>query len=136
MGWSDPGRIDSKPIDSRRYYCAYTELEEWRAGMWKRTGGEPEKLRAIAGAVSLLRSPERFAAALERVLAEWPTSCRAELTARGNHLAWMGAAACCLTLGVPEDLTRRAWWKLSEAERGAADDLARRAIARYGAQHG
>lgn len=117
-----------KAPDPRRFWCPYTALEEYHAGMWHRTSGEAEQNRAIAVAVTLLRDRARFAQAVLRVLVEWPTSCRAEFTSPGNHLAWLGQAACCLTSGVPEDLTRRAWWKLSEDEREAANIIARKAI--------
>lgn len=110
-----------------RHYADYRDLEEYHAGMWRRQSGEAAQLNLVALAARLLRDPDRFRSALSRVLREWPTSCRAELTRRGNHLAWLGQAACCIVHGVPEDLTRRAWWKLTEAERTAADEAARAA---------
>jgi hypothetical protein len=117
-----------KAADARRFWCAYTALEEYHAGMWRRISGEEAQLRAVAAAVALLRDRARFAQAILRVLVEWPTSCRAEFTSPGNHLAWLGQAACCLAVGVPEDLTRRAWWKLSEEDREAANIIARKAL--------
>lgn len=117
-----------RAADARRFWCAYTALEEYHAGMWKRVAAEAAQLRCIAAAVALLRDRSLFAQAVLRVLVEWPTSCRAEFTSPGNHLAWIGQAACCLATGVPEDLTRRAWWKLSEAERERANDTARLAL--------
>lgn len=122
-----PGR----PPEPGRHYVDYRDLEEFHAGMWRRQSGEAAQLNLVALAARLLRDPERFRAALAKVLREWPTSCRAELTRRGNHLAWLGQAACCVVHGVPEDLTRRAWWKLTEAERAVADSVAREAEASW-----
>jgi hypothetical protein len=121
----DRDLISDKQADPRRFWCAYTDLEEYHAGMWKPVSSEDRQLSMIAKAVALLRSPERFCEALKRVLDEWPISCLAEFTSPGNHLAWMGQAACCLVDGVPESLTRRAWWKLAEKERETANQIAR-----------
>jgi len=126
-----PGRAPERG----RYYADYRELEEYEAGMWRRASGEAHQLNLIALAVRLLRDPDRFRDALARVLHEWPTSCKAELTRRGNHYAWFGAAACCITHGVPEHLTRRAWWKLTDAQRLAADECAAEAEACWRAAH-
>lgn len=82
--------------------------------------------------MALLRSEDRFTAAVLRVITEWPTSCKAEFTSPGMHLAWLGCAACCIEEGVPEDLTRRAWWKLTEEERLAANRVAMGAILGWG----
>jgi hypothetical protein len=122
-----PGR----PPEPGRHYADYRDLEEYHAGMWRRVSSEASQLNLMALALRLLRDPDRFRAALAKVLRDWPVSCRVELTRRGNHLAWFGQAACCLAHGVPEDLTRRAWWKLTPAEQRAADELARAAEASW-----
>ena len=117
-----------RDADARRFWCPYTALEEFHAGLWHRVSGAPAQERLMGIAVALLRDKARFAGAVLRVLVEWPVSCKAEFTSPGNHLAWIGQAACCLETGVPEDLTRRAWWKLTEAEREAANEVARKAL--------
>lgn len=127
----DRDPIDGKSVDKERFWCPYSDLEEFHAGMWKTVSAEGEQDKLIALAVSLLRNPARFSAALDRVLGEWPTSCKAEFTSPGNHLAWLGQASCCIEHGVPESLTRRAWWKLLECERGTADKLAASAVSRW-----
>lgn len=124
MGDRERDMIGVKAPDRGRFYCHYEQLEDYKAGMWRRVSSESSKLTLIALAVSLLRDAERFRAALAKVLRDWPTSCRVELTRSGRHLAWLGAAACCLQHGVPEELTRRAWWKLTDGERLQADECA------------
>lgn len=44
----------------------------------------------------------RFAAALDRVLREWPMTCEHNLTNESmNRLAWLGQAAMCIETGIP-----------------------------------
>lgn len=110
-----------------RFWAPYDSREDYRAGMWRRARGSSE-VTLIALAVRLLRDTARFRDVLSRVIREWPVSCRVEFTRRGSHEAWMGAAACCLAHGVPEGLTRRAWWKLTDAEQLRANAVAREAL--------
>jgi hypothetical protein len=121
----------SVKFDSTRFWCAYTDLEEYHAGMWKNLGSESSKQKLIASSVVLLRTPSLFKKAIERVFAEWPISCKAEFTSPGNHLSWLGCASCCLQFGVPEELTRRAWWKLTDTERNRANKIASESIKRW-----
>jgi hypothetical protein len=118
-------------LEIGRYYVAYDALEEFHAGMWRRVSGEREVLRLMAAAVRLLRDPADFRAALDRVLAEWPVSCRSEFTRAGSHVAWLGQAACCIAGGVPEAMTRRAWWKLTPEEQDTANAIAGEAEQRF-----
>lgn len=124
----DRDHICEKAVDPRRFWCHYEDLEEYHAGMWNRVSAADTQLSLIAEAVALLRSESRFRPAVARVLIEWPVSCRAEFTSPGNHLAWMGQAACCLEAHVPEALTRRAWWKLNAQEQEAANVIAQAAV--------
>lgn len=127
----DRDYINGNEPDRRRFYCPYEALEETAAGMWRPVSSESRVTELIARSVALLRDPQRFAAAIERVMVEWPISCKAEFTSTGHHVAWLGQAACCLDHGSPEALTRRAWWKLTQEERDNADRLAIEAIARW-----
>jgi len=127
----DRDLIDGSAVDNRRFWCAYTELEEYHAGMWRHVNNEDAQSKMIAKSVALLRSQKRFSNVSNAVLEEWPISCKAEFTSPGNHLAWLGCAACCLESSVPEELTRRAWWKLTDRERLMANGVARLTIARW-----
>lgn len=111
-------------LERGRFYVAYDRLEEFHAGMWRRVSGEAEILSLMARAVRLLRDSDAFRGAVGRVLVEWPLSCRSEFTRSGSHVAWLGQAACCLVGGVPESLTRRAWWKLTPDEQDRANAVA------------
>ena len=63
-----------------------------------------------------------------RVVNEWPLSCEHNLTADCNRQAWIGQAACCLALGVPEDITREAWHMLTQSQQDEANRKADEAI--------
>jgi hypothetical protein len=116
----DRDLIDGTPADPRRFWCSYIDLEEYHAGMW-RSFSKKSELELIAKSVALLRSSRRFGVALDRVLSEWPTSCRAEFTSPGNHLAWLAHAAASLVRNIPEEFMRLAYWELSLTDRERAD---------------
>lgn len=80
---------------------------------------------------AFLGDSSRFEAALERVLAEWPHSCEHFLSnASMNRIAWLGQAAACIAIGLPA--CYRAGFKLlTDAQQAAANDTARRALARW-----
>lgn len=111
-------------LERGRFYVAYDRLEEFHAGFWRRVSSEAETMRLMGKAIRILRDPVAFRAALERTLVEWPLSCRSEFTRAGSHVAWLGQAACCIAGGVPEGVTRRAWWKLAPEEQGRANATA------------
>lgn len=123
--------IHNGRLERGRFYVSYERLEEYHAGMWRRVSGEAEAIELMGCAVRILRDGEVFRGAVDRVLSEWPTSCRSEFTRAGSHVAWLGQAACCLAGGVPESLTRRAWWKLTPGEQDRANGIAEAAERHY-----
>lgn len=63
------------------------------------------------------------------VVEKWPLACEHNLSAKTiNRRAWVGHAACCFAIGVPEDITRDAWGKLSNRQRRLANMEADTAI--------
>lgn len=127
--------IGDKELEPGRFYAAYNETEEFHAGMWRTVGSETEALRLIGQSVALFRDGTRFQVAVDRVMAEWPVSCRVEFTRYGNQRAWLGQAACCLACGASESCSRRAWWKLTDAERTEANRIADGAIGAWHRKH-
>jgi hypothetical protein len=64
-----------------------------------------------------------------KVIKQWPISCEHNLTDFSiNRKAWIGHAACCLALNVPENITRMAWHHLTEKQQDEANEKARIAI--------
>lgn len=71
-----------------------------------------------------LADPERFGAALEVVITQWPNSCQHYLTNdRMNRIAWLGQAAMAQALGIPSGC-RGGYNKMTGAQKEAADRLA------------
>ena len=116
-----------------RVYHHYADCEEFYpdGGMWRVANG-PEAKRFALAAERLMADPDRFQAAMERVLIEWPKSCEAALSAESNNQrAWLGHAGCFLAVGSPEECTRAGWHLLDEAEQYAANAAADRVIAQW-----
>lgn len=115
----------------KRVYHHYLRMEEFHSVMWKQI--EPElREQAISDSALLMADSDRFEAACDRAIAEWPNSAEANLTASViNHQAWLGHAASCINHGASEDLTRLAWRTLSQGQQDAANDAADRSIEKW-----
>lgn len=113
----------------RRVFHPYTRWEDARHGMWRNVTGEERKL-FLDQAAALMRDTVSFHAHMVRVTHEWPYACEVNLTTRSiNRQAWLGHAATVMAVGAPEDVTRQAWWTLTQAERDAGDAVAAVTIA-------
>jgi hypothetical protein len=111
-----------------RVYFHYSDLEEWRDGMWKIVGGK-KRAHNAGMAADLMRDDGAFEAAMMRALEEWPNSCSHNLTAEDtNRLAWLGHAGCLLATGSPEENTRFGWHMLNASEQDAANATAQRVL--------
>src|SRR5262245_5667760 len=118
-----------------RIYHHYERLEEFTCGMWRIVTGEARRPYKDA-ASRLMREPEAFKAAMLRAVDEWRCSCEHNLTSMAsNRIAWLGHAGCCIATGSPEDITRDAWWTLTQAEQDEANRVAAEALAVWDARH-
>ena len=108
----------------KRIYHHFQLWEDWREGMYREIP-YPIQHSAIDAAARLLRMPAPLKMAMRRVIMEWPTSTAVNLsnTAR-NRQAWLGQAACFLTLTVPDYLTKLAWHSITENQQAAANAVA------------
>lgn len=105
-----------------RFYAHYEDLEEWRAGMWKRISGDEARGELLTRAVEHLRDQKAFRSAMRRALAEWPTSCLHNFTNPTlNRANWLAHAGAALVRGVPEEFMRLGYWQLTPDERARAD---------------
>lgn len=119
-----------KPLIDQ-YFCHYEVLEEYLAGMW-RAPKSGDRIELEANARSFMSDTERFAAAMRKVCAEWANSCAYNFTNPStNSVAWLGQAAVCEAVGLPESVTRAAWSQLSEASQIKANAAARLAISEW-----
>lgn len=118
-----------------RVFHHYEKLEEYHAGLWRIVRGK-ERQNNIDAAADLLRCPEEFREVLREVIAKWPVSCEANLTsADGNRIAWLGQAACCMSVGAPEENTRAAWHMLTQDEKDEANAVASEVLGEWHAAY-
>lgn len=114
--------VEAFPMRDNRFWCDYRDLEEFHAGMWRRISDEQERAKWLAEAQRFLEDSSEFCAAMRRVLIEWPTSCLSAFTNPSlNKPVWLAHAGACLTLGIPEEFMRLAYWNLSASNRDRAD---------------
>ena len=110
-----------KPHKPRRIFHHYQELEETRAGLWRRVNGD-ERRQYVEAAADLMRSPSEFMAAMRDGISRWTKSCEAAFTAEGvNHIAFLGQVGCCVATGSPEECTRVGWHTLTKTEQDDAN---------------
>lgn len=105
------------------FFAPYTEWEDWKNGMWsKHTNSDYQTTDAI----DVLLDPE---SPMLRVITEWPISTAQNLTdIKSNRKSWLGQAACCIEKGVPEHITRAAWFMLTDEQRNKANEIAKQII--------
>lgn len=105
----------------------YTEWEDFLAGMY-RDAVMAEREPLTEAAVALLSDQHRLVSAMRSVTTEWRLAAEANLHEPPNNRAWLGQAACCYAAGVPEELTRTAWGRLTDSQRIAANRVADQVI--------
>lgn len=112
----------------KQVFIRYELWEETKCGLWVQKSGI-ERTQLIHKVKRFMENTDQFYQAMRRVIAEWPVSCEVNFTnANMNHIAWLGHAACCIELGIPEECTRTAWWKLTQQQRDDADKVAAHCI--------
>lgn len=113
----------------RRIFHPYHLWEETRARLWAPSACSDSDL---LNAVCFMHDVDAWAAAMVRVTTQWKFSCEQNLShEEHNRVAWLGQAAVCLAMGLPESVTRRAWWLLTEAQRTEANKAAELAIRQW-----
>ena len=112
----------------KRIYHPYTKWEEYHNGMWRKVN-EEEKIILLKKAIEFTGDYKLYGSFMKKVIKEWKYSCEHNLTDYSlNRQAWIGHAACCLAIGCPEEITREAWWNLTEEQQRLANIEADKAI--------
>lgn len=115
-----------------RVWAAYTELEEFHSGMWRRICGQDERTAWLATAVALLGDIPAFESAMRAALCAWPRSCLVAFTNPSlNKPVWLAHAGASLTRNIPEEFMRLGYWELSQQGKEDADDAAVRCAAEW-----
>jgi hypothetical protein len=121
----------------RRIFHHHSLWEDAAAGMWRNVSGD-ERAHLLIRVKTFMQNTARFHRAMRRVIREWHYACEVNLSTRSfNRQAWLGHAACVLITTAPEDVTRQAWWMLTQRQRDVADKAAAETILEWeAAQHG
>jgi len=110
----------------KRIWLPIDTWEEIRFNMW---GDVSNRRIALQRAIIFTGNYRLYGRYMQRVVFEWPNSCKNALTDYNlNRKAWIGHAACALALRCPEDITRQAWGLLTDEQRTLANKQADRAI--------
>lgn len=111
-----------------RMYHPYWLWEEFKNGMWRNVTKEEEQ-EYLKKAIEFTGNDEMYGFYMMEVADNWIYSCEHNLSCTGmNRQAWIGHAACCLALGCPEHITRKAWWNLTQQQQDKANAKADKAI--------
>lgn len=114
-----------------RVYHPYWKWEDWKNGMYSDFKVDNES-ELVNDCVNLFCSPINFDNACENVIENWPISTSENLSnCKQNRNAWIGAAACCITHGASEYITRIAWGKLTIEQQNIANRIAKKRIENY-----
>jgi len=112
----------------KQIYHKYELWEDYINGMWRKETKEYDR-DMLLPAINFIGDHVKFGRAMIRVVNEWKISCEHNLSNLNvNRRAWIGQAACCLELGLPEYLVREAWKTLTYNQRSLADKRADIAI--------
>lgn len=97
--------------------------------MWRKISNEQERAKYLVEAIEFTGNAELYGKWMMEVLDRWPISCEQNLSNSSvNRRAWIGHAAVCIAINCPEDITREAWWKLSQQQQDEANEKATLAI--------
>lgn len=119
----------------KRIYHPYWNWEEYKAGMWRNVSAL-KAVSFLSAAVKFTGDAELYGSFMVRVANEWPISCEHNLTdISQNRRAWIGHAAACLAIGVPEHITRAAWGRLTQNQQDEANAKADEAIRYWELNH-
>lgn len=103
--------------------------------MWRRMEGEAGD-RMWRMCIEFTGDHERYGAAMERVVKEWPRTMLNSLTSPStNKRAFVGHCACCFDFNCPEYITRMAWKQLTDQQRTLADAVAQKIIDAWTAEY-
>ncbi len=117
--------MKAKALTVPRIYHPWTKWECFKAGFYDGSppeGISPEDAQTMYR--DFLRDSDVFAAAMLRVICEWPTSCEQFLSNPSmNRIAWLGQSSMCIAHGIPSTF-RTGFKLLTPEEQQTANDLA------------
>lgn len=118
-------------LKMKRIYHHFEKWEDWRDGLYATRINTADEILTIRAA-RLLSDPVMLDIAMAKAVLLWRNSAEQNLSNKNrNRQAWLGQAACCITCGAPEHLTKAAWHRLSLAEQMAANAVADKILSEW-----
>lgn len=110
--------------DEGRIFHTYEKWECYAAGLYATTKDGMNKAQCEGAYRAFLSDLPAFEKALAVVVGEWKHSCEHYLTnVSMNRIAWLGQASAAQAIGIPATY-RGGFYKLTEAEQLAANEMA------------
>lgn len=122
----------------RRIYHTWEKWECYPAGFYENRPKDKNLTTDDCQEIyrSLLADIERFEAALNRVLSEWPMSCEHYLSNENmNRIAWLGQSSLCISEGIPA-VFRGGFNMLTDEQQKAANEMALKYLNIWLSRHG
>jgi hypothetical protein len=109
----------------------YWEWEDYKHGMFKATD-KREFNQKLIEAISILSNSDNCRKFMGMVVSEWPVATRQNLyDSSVNRRPWLGRACCCIAHCISDDVVREAWWRLTDDQRFAANEVADQVISKW-----
>jgi ParB-like chromosome segregation protein Spo0J len=122
--------------DPNRVFHTHDKWECVKAGFYSSTVDGKTKEQCKLEYAEFLSDTEQFAAALDKVFEQWPTSCEHYLTNIAmNRIAWLGQASMCIARGIPSQFCS-GFNLLTIEQQEAANETALTALNRWLAGRG
>lgn len=122
--------------DSGRIFHTYENWECYKAGFYATSKDGWSKSRCEKEYKKFLSDIPLFSQTLDKVITEWVNSCEHYLTnVAMNRVAWLGQAAACYALGIPNTF-RGGFYLLSEKQQKEANEAALKALNKWLLAHG
>lgn len=99
--------------------------------MWRKVSSQEEKC-FISEAINFTSNHVLYGQWMMKVIEQWPIASAQNLTDKHiNQQAWVGHAACYMSINCPEYITRKAWGSLTNEQQSLANLQADIAIDAY-----
>ncbi|MES2428287.1 MAG: hypothetical protein V4560_15005 [Bacteroidota bacterium] len=107
-------------------WVKYIEWEDWINGMWRKISPDQED-QLLKLAVNFTGNYIAYRSAMQEVVLKWPKTMINSLSNPSvNKRAFIGHCAVSYRHGIPEYITRKAWFMLTEKQRNLADNEAQK----------
>lgn len=114
--------------EMKQIYHHYTKWEDYKFGMYRRVGKKEEQ-ELLKVAIEFTGDHIRYGEAMQEVVEKWVLSSEHNLTDMNiNQRAWVGHAAACFKMNLPEYIVRMAWGYLTKDQQDKANNMADKAI--------